>query len=329
MTTYKDIRGTHIKTVTTDPPAPQNGQMWYNSTTKVVKGFTNNPVGSWSSGGNLNTGRYWGSSAGADSTAALVFGGYNNTVHPVCITRNESYNGTTWTEVGDLTTRKMIACGAGTYTSALSFLGNSAPGGYSAANESWNGSSWTEVGDLAVARRQAGGAGASNTSAIGFGGETPPQGDSALTEVWNGTAWTEVADLNTSRGGIDGGPMGTATAALAAGGYKYNSPSGAKLLTENWNGSSWTEVGDPDTGGDGRFGNPSAALLSNGTDIILWNGTSWSETTARSTNVTAATGAGTTSSGLLAGGEPPSASGSTATEEWVAPTTSTVTFTAS
>ena len=40
MTTYKDIRGTHIKTVTADPPAPVNGQMWYNSTTQVMKGFT-------------------------------------------------------------------------------------------------------------------------------------------------------------------------------------------------------------------------------------------------------------------------------------------------
>ena len=53
MTTYKDIRGTHIKTVTADPPAPVSGQMWYNSTTKIMKGFTENPAGAWSSGGNL------------------------------------------------------------------------------------------------------------------------------------------------------------------------------------------------------------------------------------------------------------------------------------
>ena len=58
MTTYKDIRGTHIKTVTSDPPAPVNGQMWYNSTTQVMKGFTSSPVGSWASGGSLNTARF-------------------------------------------------------------------------------------------------------------------------------------------------------------------------------------------------------------------------------------------------------------------------------
>ena len=56
MATYKDIRGTHIKTVTTDPPAPLNGQMWFISTTKIMKGFTSNPAGSWASGGALNTG---------------------------------------------------------------------------------------------------------------------------------------------------------------------------------------------------------------------------------------------------------------------------------
>ena len=33
MSNYKNIIGTHIKSVTTDPPNPENGQMWYNSTT--------------------------------------------------------------------------------------------------------------------------------------------------------------------------------------------------------------------------------------------------------------------------------------------------------
>ena len=38
MSTYKEIRGAHITTVTSDPPAPVNGQMWYNSTDRAVKG---------------------------------------------------------------------------------------------------------------------------------------------------------------------------------------------------------------------------------------------------------------------------------------------------
>ena len=77
MTTYKDIRGTHIKTVTADPPAPVNGQMWYNSTTQVMKGLTANPVGSWASGGNLNTARNRKVEQVLETQTALIFGGDN------------------------------------------------------------------------------------------------------------------------------------------------------------------------------------------------------------------------------------------------------------
>ena len=56
MATYKEIHGTVIETVTSDPSNPVNGQVWYNSTDQVLKGFTSNPAGSWASGGNLNTG---------------------------------------------------------------------------------------------------------------------------------------------------------------------------------------------------------------------------------------------------------------------------------
>ena len=62
MTTYKEIRGTHIVSVTSDPPSPVNGQMWYNSTEQRIKGFTSNPVGSWSTVNcyAMNTGRIFG-----------------------------------------------------------------------------------------------------------------------------------------------------------------------------------------------------------------------------------------------------------------------------
>ena len=93
MTTYKEIRGTHIKTVTTDPPAPLNGQMWYNSTTRVMKGFTSSPVGTWSSANDMNrTGQVFASGIGIQ-TASLEVGGSQN------LANVENYNGTNWTEV--------------------------------------------------------------------------------------------------------------------------------------------------------------------------------------------------------------------------------------
>jgi hypothetical protein len=56
MTTYKEINGTNIEAVASDPSNPVEGQVWYNSTSNTVKANFNNP-GSWATGGALNTAR--------------------------------------------------------------------------------------------------------------------------------------------------------------------------------------------------------------------------------------------------------------------------------
>ena len=79
MTTYKNIKGIEIKYLSADPPAPTVGQVWYNSTTKVVKGAING-VGAWASGGNLNTARQQ-CRCMELQTAALAFGGSDQQVN--------------------------------------------------------------------------------------------------------------------------------------------------------------------------------------------------------------------------------------------------------
>ena len=118
MSDYKDIIGTHIKTVTTDPPNPENGQMWYNSTTRVVKGFTSNPAGAWATGVTVNTARQLVGEAGSQ-TQALLFGGQPNPAK----TETESWNGSAWTEVNDLNVGRNGLGSDGNYTSALAFGG--------------------------------------------------------------------------------------------------------------------------------------------------------------------------------------------------------------
>ena len=54
MTTYKEIRGTNIEALASDPSNPVEGQVWYNTTTNVVKGLINNP-GSWATVNSMNT----------------------------------------------------------------------------------------------------------------------------------------------------------------------------------------------------------------------------------------------------------------------------------
>ena len=78
MSTYKQIHGTDIEVLSSDPANPVEGQVWYNSTSNTVKANFINP-GSWSTGGSLNTARDGLAGAGTQ-TAALAFGGEAPTI---------------------------------------------------------------------------------------------------------------------------------------------------------------------------------------------------------------------------------------------------------
>ena len=118
MADYKNIKGFNIQYLDSDPPNPIEGQMWFNSTTQTLKGAEvgGAPAGTWSSGGNLNTGRYDSASASqSNATAALLFAGETFTPPTGALSTNvtESYNGTSWTELNDLSTAKQEAAGDG------------------------------------------------------------------------------------------------------------------------------------------------------------------------------------------------------------------------
>ena len=104
MTTLKNLKGTAIQFLDADP---------------VVY------AGTWSSGGSVNTARAYGGSSGTSRDAAMYFGGY--TV-PTNYANTEQYNGTSWTEVNDLSTsRSGMSQGGGTSGSAT---GTFAAAGY-------------------------------------------------------------------------------------------------------------------------------------------------------------------------------------------------------
>jgi len=323
MATYKEIRGTHIVSVTSDPPSPVNGQMWYNSTDKVVKGFTSSPAGTWSTAANMNTARHSGiASAGANAEAALGFGG-GPPPAPGAVAITESWNGSAWTEVADLNTARALAGGAGNYTSAIAAGGDQ----YSGTSEFWNGSSWQNITSSPNTGHTQQGAGSDGEDALIFGGS--PWNSNNQTDYWNGSSWTELANLN-SAGQRGAGAGKSYTAALAIGGTLSGSVS---ANTESFNGSSWTEVNDLNTarayiGADGTQTSALAFGGNNPPNLAVtesWNGTSFTETgdlnTARSY---LGRGGANNTSALAFSGAP-----SNATEEFVTPTTSTVTFTVS
>jgi hypothetical protein len=57
MTTFKEIRGTAIQSVSTDPSNPESGQIWYNNSIGVLKGYQSLGA-AWASGGNMGTARF-------------------------------------------------------------------------------------------------------------------------------------------------------------------------------------------------------------------------------------------------------------------------------
>jgi hypothetical protein len=315
MTTYKEIRGTNIEVLASDPSNPVVGQVWYNSTDNVVKGFYVNP-GSWATGGALNLGREDATGIGTQA-AAIVAGGTGAALV-------ESYNGTNWTEVNDLNTARGRLSSGGTPTSALVFAGRTPAPSTTGATETWNGTNWTEVNDLNTARENGGGAGASSTNGLFFGGDPVV----AITELYNGTNWAEVNNMNNARGTFNG--CGTNTAALAVAGKNVPS-SGNK--TELWNGTNWTELNNLSGAsryGVGVAGITTSALVFGGFGPAenqklteSWNGSSWTAVTAMSQGRAAPAGAGTSNTAALAtGGGSPTAS----TEEWDAGP-ATLTFT--
>ena len=119
------------------------------------------------------TNRFCLAGAGASNTAALAFGGLFGGVSCAC---TETYNGTSWSAGGALSTARYALAGAGTNTAALAFGGSTAL----ACTETYNGTTWSAGGALIAGKRQLAGAG-TNTAALAFGGS--PGG--ACTEAYN------------------------------------------------------------------------------------------------------------------------------------------------
>jgi len=271
MATYKGIQGYTVQKLSSDPTASEvAGQLWYNSTTGKFKIGTAG-AGTWATGNNINTARRYLSGVGS-TTAGLVICG-NSTPPNLC----ESYDGTSWTEVGDTSANIMTRGRSGTQAAALAAGGVN--GGAQANCESWNGSAWTEVNNINTSKYAFAGAMGLQTAAIIAGG-TPPA-TPADAETWDGTCWTEGNNINNARN--SGAGIGTTTAGLIFGGTPPTPSLG--VHTESYNGTSWTETNNLNVGryGIGGSGLQTAGLaIAGGTPTWVasteqWDGTSWTE----------------------------------------------------
>ena len=311
------------------------GDFYYNSTTGQFKTVNTGgaPIGTWASGGAMNTSRNSGGAAGIQSAAMIAGGANPGTSY---LTNHEQYNGTSWTETTDLSTARRYPGGGGTQTANL-IMGGSIPPGDSSSNavEQWDGSSWTEIAEMNQGRRLGRSSTSGTTTAmLLFQGSDPGPGGLGITnvELWNGSSWTELNEMNTLREGS--GSNGVSTTAIAGGGLRGSgsggtSPYAPSNFVESWDGTSWTEVSEVNTSrsyvGGGGTSNTAAFIWgggqpvpSNGAKTEAWNGSAWTEINDLAEGRDSySNGSGSTTDALNAGGYDGS-SPVTTTEEWTA-----------
>jgi len=181
---------------------------------------------------------HWVGAGGGSMLAgtAIVAGGAYGAAWPPQATDNTAlYDGSSWSEVNNLTsgTRSANTIALAGDASAGIFFGHCAG---PSPTEEWNGTNWTEVADIpdSTATGAAGG-GESSESAIWVGyfpGTT--RGNK-----WDGTSWSEINNTNICR--YDAGGTGTRDNFMIAGGV--NPFCDTRTCTEIYNGTNWSETG--------------------------------------------------------------------------------------
>ena len=312
MSTYREIHGKAIKSLSTDPSDDSvAGQIWYNTSSDTFKSVIASSA--WSSSSPMITARAYlaGITGTSGQTTGLVFSG--NTGAPGLNETNvtEEYNGSGWSSGGNVSTARIAGVGFGTQTAAVFTGGRTPPSKQVTTTENYNGTSWTSGGALGTARRYLSGAG-TQTSGLAFGGTSggaPGAGTAQSgTEEYNGTAWTGGGALGTARQSGTGTGASQTSAIYFGGG---NNPSDKR--TETYNGSAWTELAEMVTGASSAagFGIESSAMRAGGatsttsyvTNVEDWNGSSWAVNPATIASGTQGlVGQGSTTAGLIAGG---------------------------
>ena len=223
---------------------------------------------SWSEGNNLNLYRRGGGfGAQGTQTAGLVSGGNGGPSSPAAglLSTAEEYNGTSWSDGGDMPTTKFSHGACGTQTAGLVFAGKTGTNvntDVTSVNTTfeYDGSSWTAGGNYGIANNSMAGFG-TQTAGVGVGGNYPA---SAATYEYNGSSWTAGNNIPSARRAH--AAFGTLTEGAICGGY-----------------------------------NPSAGTLS---QTVTYDGTNWSISANLASGRNGLGGSGTQAAGLAAGGHP-------------------------
>jgi hypothetical protein len=194
---------------------------------------------SWTAGGSLNraSGLNCGWGTQTNAVAQVNTPGYKGA---------EQYNGTSWTNLPDMTLADNSTNyqGSAGSTGDAGFITSRGPGlnqteEFTKSANIVTAAAWASGGSLNTARQRTGGFGAAQTSAVTAAGATaPPASAINKTEEYNGTSWTEGNNVNTARFNMTA--FGTEPAGVLSGVGTPSLTYGG--TTEEYNGTSWTTV---------------------------------------------------------------------------------------
>ena len=296
MANYKNIHGLNIPIRASDPSNPLLGEIWYNSTSRSLKGQGYVSSTSWATGGAMNTARRQVAGFGESPTTAVVVCGQN----PPALANTEEYSGTAWTNVTANPQVRIKPFGFGTLTAGLVGGGESGPSSGTNSGE-YDGTSWTNsatipltmydstgIGPIAagvvvhgpqspntaVLLYAAGGTWTTGTSSPAFIGSGSAGGTEAAGiftamvpgdvttsyEYASGT-WTAGGALNQARNRAASGAQASQAQTLVFGGNI--GPAAVKASTELYDGTCWSVQADMNTArrGLGGAGSTSASAL--------------------------------------------------------------------
>jgi hypothetical protein len=252
--------GTQTAAIAAGRPNSSAAEEFHSSVSVVTAGaFASTP--------NLNTSYNQRSGSGI-TDACLCFGGEGP---PGVQAINESFDGSSWSELNDLNTARSDLAGCGTQTASLAFGGSPGPGPIAKATEEWDGSSWTTSGILNQESRFCKGAGI-QTAAYRVGGFiSPGSGSTNAVEHYDGSSWTSqtAAPFTSNRHCA----LGIQTAGFV------NRASPPNFASYDYNGSSWT-AGPNDLQSDSQascFGTATSSMFGSGppTKCTVWNDTNF------------------------------------------------------
>jgi hypothetical protein len=345
MADYININGNNIPIRASDPTNPIEGEVWYNLTTRALKGRGVTTADAWASGTNYPTNIRNQMGAGSQ-LAAVQMGGYNGTSY---VAATNEYDGSAWTSSGAMPAPTANAGAGGPQTDVISAGGIVSGTSFQTTSLSYDGSTWSPTPSLNTGRDAMLGTstnGSSTAFLIGGGQDSSTPGPpfaTTATEEYNGASWTSVNPMNTAR--YAGGGAGTQTSALAFSGNPDSTPLPGPYsnATEEYDGTSWTTGGNLNTARSRAFGggeNSNSAVAFGGQPgpgvdsgvTEKYNGTAWTTSPVSNSARSLYGRSGLTQgAGLITGGYVTPIGGETnATEEWSgagAPTT--VTFSSS